>query len=228
MARITPLKGWRYNAALDEGIRNLTSPLFDVVSPNQLKTLYANPLNSIHVSVPLGPNPFENASKTINSWIADQILLQDPLPGIYVYYQYFQLPGERQLKCRKGFICNIKLEEWDNQVILRHENTMPASVKDREMILEKTQFNISPTHGLYSDDEFELEPYMDESMTHVIYESEDYQGVRDVLSVIHDADIIRKFVMKLKDICGDRFRMFCGWLSIFIVFKLKRNGKALI
>jgi uncharacterized protein (DUF1015 family) len=77
---------------------------------------------------------------------------------------------------------------------LRHESTIPKAVNDRTALLETTELNASPTHGLYSDPQFELEAYMDESMLYPIYETEDYQGVRDVLSVIHDAKIIRKFI----------------------------------
>ncbi len=44
----------------------------------------------------------------------------------------------------------------------------------------------------YTDHDFELEEYMDEAMKMPLSESEDYQGVREVLSVIHDAKIIKK------------------------------------
>jgi uncharacterized protein (DUF1015 family) len=79
-------------------------------------------------------------------------------------------------------------------VIQRHENTIPSSVNDRIEILEKTELNVSPTHGLYTDPTFELERYMDEAITAPIYETEDYQGVRDVLGVIHDANIVQHFI----------------------------------
>jgi uncharacterized protein (DUF1015 family) len=39
---------------------------------------------------------------------------------------------------------------------------------------------------------------MDEAITAPIYETEDYQGVRDVLAVIHDAKIIQAFIDHLK------------------------------
>jgi len=40
---------------------------------------------------------------------------------------------------------------------------------------------------------------MDEAITVAIYEGEDYQGVRDVLAVIQDANIIQKFIDVIKD-----------------------------
>lgn len=199
MAEILPLRAWRYNRRLNENIDQLTSPLFDVVSEKQREALYRNPVNSIHLSVPRGDAPSERATTLLQEWKEHGVLLQDELPGIYVYYQYFRLPGSDKEYVRKGFICNIKAYDWHERVLLRHENTIPSAVNDRIELLEKTELNASPTHGLYTDTTFALEPYMDESIRIPIYETEDYQGVRDVLAVIHDHEVIRLFVETIKD-----------------------------
>ncbi len=199
MAEIKPITAWRYNPALKEDIDNLTSPLFDVVSDKQLSTLYKNKVNSIHLSVPQLPYPAERARKILAKWRSEGTILQDTAPGIYVYYQYYTLPGQRKEYCRKGFICNIRVYDWDEKVILRHENTIPKAVNDRIRLLEQTQLNVSPTHGLYTDSDFELERYMDESIAAPMYSTENYQGVRDVLSVIQDEHIIEKFVTTVRE-----------------------------
>lgn len=216
MAEIKPFRAWRYNERLSKEIENLTSPLFDVVSEKQRNKLYQNPLNSIHISVPVGDNPALKGKETLLNWKKEGIVVQDPLPGIYVYYQYFTLPGNKKEYCRKGFICFIKAYDWEEKILLRHENTIPKAVNDRTELLDATQLNASPTHGLYSDPNFELESYMDESMKFPIYETEDYQGVRDVLSVIHDAKIIKKFISVIDDkqiILADGHHRYTGSLS---------------
>ena len=216
MAEIIPLKAWRYNPSLIPEIDQLVSPLFDVVSEKQRDKLYQQPYNSIHLSVPKGKNPPENAQLTLKKWKKSGIIIQDQIPGIYVYYQYFQLPGSSRQYCRKGFICNIRIYDWDENVILRHENTMPVSVNDRIDILEKTQLNVSPTHGLYEDPNFVLEEFLDESMATPLYETEDYQGVRDVLSVIHDAKVIKTFIHHLKEkqiVLADGHHRYAGSLA---------------
>jgi uncharacterized protein (DUF1015 family) len=199
MAEIKPLRAWRYNHSITKNLEAITSPLFDVVSEKQRKALYQNPYNSIHLSVPQEPNPTERAFKLLEDWKAKGIIEQDNLPGIYVYYQYFKLPGSPKEQCRKGFISNIRIHHWDDNVILRHENTIPKAVNDRIELLQKTELNVSPTHGLYTDTSFELEKYMDEAIRVPLYETEDYQGVRDVLAIIHDATIVQKFIDILKD-----------------------------
>lgn len=199
MAQIKPIRAWRYNPELSARMDELTSPLFDVVSAKQRENLYKNPFNSIHLSVPAGPNGSATAARLLAQWKASGVLRQDALPAIYVYYQYFSLPGSQRTYCRKGFVCHVRAYDWSEHVMLRHENTMPGSVADRTQLLAATQLHVSPTHGLYTDPDFRLEQYMDESMQHPVYETEDYQGVRDVLSLIQDAEAIRAFVDTLRD-----------------------------
>jgi uncharacterized protein (DUF1015 family) len=199
MAEIIPLRAWRYADSLRYQLDDLTSPLFDVVSNKQRQKLYENPLNSIHLSVPKGDNHAMDAHDKVKEWKRDGILVQDALPGIYVYYQYFTLPGSNKEQCRKGFIANLRIYDWNEKVLLRHESTMSHSVEDRLDVLHATQMNISPTHGLYTDATHEIETYLDESMKSPLYETEDYQGVRDVLSVIHDAVIIKRIQQIIAD-----------------------------
>lgn len=214
MAEILPFRAWRYAEHLD--IDELTSPLFDVVSAKQIKALYAQEYNSIHLSVPAYGVSYQHMADLQEEWKIKGILVQDKLPAIYVYYQYFSLSGSSKKYCRKGFITMIKAYNWDENQVLRHENVLPHSVNDRTELLRHTQMNIAPTHGLYTDPQFELEQYLDESMKSPIYETEDYQGVRDVLSVIHDVNVIQKFMDvlgKSKVILADGHHRYTGSLE---------------
>lgn len=223
MAEIKPIRAWRYNPELTKDIESLTSPLFDVVSEKQRKKLYQNPYNSIHLSVPR--SSAEEANNLLNRWKAEGIVIQDNLPAIYVYYQYFKLAGSTREYCRKGFVCHIRTYDWDEGVILRHENTIPKAVNDRVELLEKTQLHASATHGLYTDEQHQLEKLMDEAIQIPIYETEDYQGVRDVLAVIHDAAAIRKFLEVIRDkkiILADGHHRYEG--SLLLKHKMQRNN----
>lgn len=199
MAEIKPVRAWRYNNDLVKKVDSLVSPLFDVVSESQREKLYEEKYNSIHISVPKGENATENALNALKEWKKNGAIIQDQLPSIYVYYQYFTLPGSDREHCRKGFIANLRVYDWDERVLLRHENTMPHSVSDRMEVLDKTQMNVSPTHGLYTDPNKEIEKYLDNAMQSPLYETEDYQGVRDVFGVIHDAKIIQRIIEIIKD-----------------------------
>lgn len=230
MAEIQPLRGWRYNATLSADIDAYVSPLFDVVSAKQREALYRNPLNSIHLSVPRGTDPASMALERLREWQTNGVLRQDELPGIYAYYQYFRLPGSTREYCRKGFMCHIRAYDWDENVVLRHENTLPSSVNDRAELLARTQFQSSATHGLFRDEAFELETYLDEAMRTPLAETEeDYQGARDVLAVIQDADIIRRFQQVLaarQVILADGHHRYEGSLAYRQARELAADGQA--
>lgn len=199
MAEIRPLRAFRYKEELSDQIGDLVSPLFDVVSEKQRNALYKNPLNSIHLSVPIGENASNDAQKLLEQWKSQGTIIQEDKPAIYGYYQHFSLPGSTKEYVRKGFICNIRVYDWDEEIILRHENTIPHSVNDRLELIEKTQLNVSPTHGLYTDENHTIEDYLDASMSNPVYETEDYQGVKDVLSVIDDPETIKKVISIIRD-----------------------------
>ena len=230
MAEIQPLRGWRYNPTLSADIDAYVSPLFDVVSAKQREALYRNPLNSIHLSVPQADDPAAAALTRLREWQADGVLRQDELPGIYAYYQYFRLPGGAREYCRKGFMCHIHAYDWEEEVVLRHESTLPASVNDRAELLARTQLQSSATHGLYRDEDFELETYLDEAMrTPLVETEEDYQGARDVLAVIQDAAIIRRFQAVLaarQVILADGHHRYEGSLAYRQARELAADGQA--
>ena len=206
MPEIRPFRAWRYNSQISKNIGDITSPLFDVVTDKQLAKLYINPYASVHLSVPNSENPGEHAGELLKQWKNDGVIIQDSIPGIYVYYQYFSLPGSVNEITRKGLIANVRLAANGTDSILVHENTIHGQLKVRTDIIEKTELNISPTHGFYSDPDFELEAYLDEAIEYPIYVTEDYQGVRDVLAVIHDYKVIQYILNKIKNqkiILGD-------------------------
>lgn len=179
-------------------MEELTSPLFDVVSDAYRNFLYGHPHNSIHLSSPAEAHPPEAARVRLQHWIENDVLKQDKEPAIYAYEQVFSLPGSHQVHRRRGFICFIRAYDWDENVVFRHENTIPRAVNGRTEMLRQTLLNISPTHGLYHDPDFGLEPLLEEALQHPIYEVEDYQGVMNRMASITDPAVIGLFVKRLK------------------------------
>jgi len=199
MAKIRPFRAWRYNEAKIRDINKKFSPLFDVVSPEQLEQLYNIPNNSIHLSV---PRSHDEVLGKLKEWKEVGIIKQDPEPGIYVYYQEFSLFGDSRRYVRKGFISMIGLTgdpgKNEGDIVL-HEGTISHSVEDRTRLLEKTLLNVAPTHGLYDDPDLVLEQIMDRYMEKPRYEYIDYQGVINKLSIIRDPKDIAPFVNLLSE-----------------------------
>lgn len=193
MAKITPIQAWRYKPEIP--IQTVIAPLFDVVTEKQRQQLYKNPQNSIYLSV---PPPQIDLRKLIADW-KQKLLVKDEQPTIYVYYQYFSPPNSDVLQCRKGFIAHLAVTDWTEKIVLRHESTIPNAVGERTKILEETLLHASATHGLYTDETQCLEPLMDEAIEQPLYETEDFQGVKNVIATITDTEKIQRFVQLLAD-----------------------------
>jgi uncharacterized protein (DUF1015 family) len=189
MAEIRPLRGWKYHPEIGK-LEDLTSPLFDLSEKSLLEQLYKNPYNINHLFL---PRDTEEAARNLHAWKKDHILVQDPLPAIYAYSQSFHSKLTGKKKEITGFITNVRLHEWRDQVILRHENIMPHSVSHRSEIFEKTRMHFCPLHALYTDEQLHLEPWVLESLSTPFAEVTDLQGVTHKISMIHDLEIIGKF-----------------------------------
>lgn len=196
MAEIRPIRAWRYNRSLSSDLARLVAPLFDVVTPEQRAQLYTEPLNSIHLSVPIeGSQP----ARLLESWKASGVIVRDDLPAIFPYSQQYTDPLTGSTKRRTGFICNIRTRDWNDRVILHHENTIPTAVNDRATLLSETGLHASPTHGLYDDPSQVLEPYLKASLSAPLHAFTDDQGIRHELGVIHDHHVIQEFIGHLAD-----------------------------
>ncbi|MCS6905437.1 MAG: DUF1015 domain-containing protein [Bacteroidia bacterium] len=180
MAIIRPFSAWRYNSSLD--IREVVVPLLDNIE--QLQSYYDSPYNAIHLAF---PRAIHEVGKKLEEWKRKQILVRDPLPAIYPYYQAYSLYGQPRIYERKGFICLIRLNEiGTTPQIIQHENTIKYGLAARQQILENTKMNFAPTHGLFEGDNFEIEELMDKYMQHPIIEVVDAQGVRNKLGIIQN------------------------------------------
>lgn len=196
MAEIRPFHGWRYSKKAGK-LEDLTSPLFDISEKSLLEQLYKNPCNINHLFLPSDP---AEAEKKIGLWKQEKIFVRDPLPAMYVYSQLFQSGQTGKQKEIRGFICNVRLHEWEEGVILRHENIMPHSVSHRVEILEKTSMHFCPLHALYTDPARRLEPYILESAATPLASVTDLHGVTHTLSVIHDLKVIKEFAKVISKI----------------------------
>lgn len=190
MAIIKPINGWRYNMHKMPGIDHLISPLDGQYQKKDLDKYYNIPYNSIHLNKPVST---EQSAQLLESWKKQKVLVQDMVPGIYTYYQY--IPDGSVVK---GFICNMHNHAGEN-VVAKHEQTFSNAVDQLFHALKATAFNAGPIHGLYTDPQFKLEKWLDESIREPVYESTDHQGIKNKISIIHDKNVIHHFIECLAD-----------------------------
>lgn len=149
MAVIKPFRALRY-ADKAGSIAKLVCPPYDIISEDERSAYLAeNPYNVIRLELPRGEEPYAEAGRTLHEWEKSGILQQDTQPGLYIYEEEFTAYG--QTKRVKGFICRVKLEPFENGVILPHEETLSKAKQDRFQLMQSTFCNFSQIYSLYMD-----------------------------------------------------------------------------
>ncbi len=154
---VGPFTGLRYNPRYVPDLSVVMTPPYDVISATERETyLASNPYNMIHLilgteyeSDTADNNRFTRAAAALQQWRRDGVLLQEEQPAIYLYQQDFVFEGQPER--RSGFICRVRLEDYQAQVIFPHETTFAAPKADLLRLWQACQANVSQVFAVYID-----------------------------------------------------------------------------
>lgn len=160
MATIQPFQPYRYSAQAGDPARLLTQPYDKIDSAMQARYLAASPYNLVRVilgerrdSDNDSDNAYTRAAQYLDEWIRQGILERDAAPGLYAYFQNFEVPDSGERLTRKGFIGLGKIEDYSAGVVYRHEQTLTGPKKDRLKLLRHTRAHFGQLFMLYPDPE---------------------------------------------------------------------------
>ena len=170
MARIFPFQPYRYSLKAGPIEKLVTQP-YDKISPEmQTRYLAQNPNNLVRVI--LGErlpsdneqqNVYTRAAGYLTDWIASGILAQEAEPSLYAYFQEFSVPDTGEKLNRKGFIGVGAVEDYSENVVHRHEQTLSGPKKDRMELLKHTHAHFGQIFMLYPDPKGEIDQILDEA-----------------------------------------------------------------
>src|SRR6202007_203104 len=168
MALVQPFRAYRYNPSVAPFERVLTQP-YDKISPAMQEKYYAaDPHNLIAVEkgrnlpddTPQN-NVYTRAAASLEDWIRDGIVQQDPAPSFYAYSQEYTVPGTDERRTRRGFIGPGHLEDYSAGVVFRHEQTLSGPKADRLELLRHTETHTGQLFLLYSDPAARIDALLD-------------------------------------------------------------------
>jgi uncharacterized protein (DUF1015 family) len=170
MAKIFPLKAWRYAPEAGPVDKLLTQP-YDKISPAMQQRYYdANPHNLVRIilgrkqeSDSESDNVYTRGAALFADWTANGILKQDPTAAFYAYFQEFTLPDSGETLVRKGFIGLGQVEPYENNIVYRHELTLAGPKKDRLQVLAHTHAHFGQIFMLYPDREMVIDRILDDA-----------------------------------------------------------------
>jgi uncharacterized protein (DUF1015 family) len=207
MAKIFPFRGLRYNPSKVNLAEVVTQP-YDKISPEMQDLYYgSSPYNLVRVILgkpESGDNDqhsvYSRAATYVEQWRTNGVLTADDEPSLYLYTQTFRVPGDHSgaVMERRGFIALGQLEDYDQKVVFRHEQTLSKPKADRLNLLRSTQTHFGQLFMLYSDPAAEIDAALRQSGPAT-------SEVRDEYDVLHrmwkvsDPNIIQAVQAKMAD-----------------------------
>src|SRR4030088_1413359 len=141
IADVRALPGIRYYLARVGDPSTVVAPPYDVISDSQLARYEAlSPYNVVRLTRP--GHDYERASNTFEDWQREGILKADPA-SMYVHEVRFN--GRRRL----DLIAALRLQPYEDRVVLPHERTHRGPKEDRLALLRATNANLEPLWFLY-------------------------------------------------------------------------------
>ncbi|SRR5579875_689580 len=200
MAEIQPFRAFRFDpnrVALQDV---LTQP-YDKITPAMQERYYAaSPYNLIAIEkgrIFPGDSKEESvytrAAKKLREWIAEKVVVQDTEPSIYIYSQEFLVPGSKDRRTRLGFIALIRLQDYADGVVYRHERTLSAPKADRIELLRQMRAQTGQIFLLYDDPSLQIERWLEEiSRAAKPLEVTDEYGVIHRMWPVSDSTLIER------------------------------------
>lgn len=197
MAIVKPFKAVRPNQGYAEKIAALP---YDVMNTEEARKMVENnPLSFLNIDraeihFPPGFNPYDpqvyaKAKEILHKMIDDQAYIQDEQPSLYIYRQIMN--GRAQT----GIVCCASVDDYLNDVIKKHEFTLPEKEIDRINHIDSLSAQTGPIFQTYRNQP-EIDAIIDEWTTNhpPVYDFVSNEGVSQICWVINDQAVIDKLV----------------------------------
>ena len=151
MPRIKPFQALRPVADLASRVASVP---YDVVNRDEAAALAdGNPLSFLHVvrpdidfppeQDPYAPEVYDRAAYNLQQLLVDGVLIREPLECLYAYRQVMN--GRAQT----GIVCCVHIDDYENNLILKHEKTRKSKEDDRTRHVLALKANAGPVFLTY-------------------------------------------------------------------------------
>lgn len=151
MPRIKPFQALRPVADLASQVASVP---YDVVNRDEAAALAdGNPLSFLHVvrpdidfppeQDPYAPEVYDCAAHNLRQLLINGVLIREPLECLYAYRQVMN--GRAQT----GVVCCVHIDDYENNLILKHEKTRKSKEDDRTRHVLALNANAGPVFLTY-------------------------------------------------------------------------------
>jgi uncharacterized protein (DUF1015 family) len=169
VATIASFRGYRYNKAVAGDLNKVVTQPYDNIDDTLRAEYYGRSEHNVVRIIKgttkeldsINDNQYTRAADFWERWIEDRILVRDPGPAIYPYFQEYKV--EDQTFVRKGLIALVQLDDKKAKV-RAHEKTLEGPKADRLKLMRATEANDGQIFMLYDDSEQKVNKLIDEGL----------------------------------------------------------------
>ena len=146
MAVVRPFRALRYDPAVAGRLDSLVAPPYDVIGPEQRDELAGqSQYNVVHLTL---PDSEEAAAGSLAEWQELGVLVRESEPACWWLAQEYVGP-DGIARRREGFVAALRLEPYENRVVLPHERTHAGPKEGRLRLLRATRTQLEPLFFLW-------------------------------------------------------------------------------
>ncbi len=166
MALLHPFRAFRFNQGRVSDLNAVVTQPYDKIPVSVQQQYYArSPHNIVRITRSREKNEspdtdYPDAGRMLECWVAERVLVQDPSPAFYAYYQDYEIDAEP--RTQKGFVGLLDLKRSAGG-ILPHERTLDEPKVDRLRLMRRTRCNEDMIYTLYTDDRLAVNRLLDDT-----------------------------------------------------------------
>jgi uncharacterized protein (DUF1015 family) len=146
VAVVRPFRALRYDEAVAGPLESLVAPPYDVIGAEQREELLGqSPYNVVHLTL---PDSEEQAAASLVEWRERGVLARDSEPTCWWLAQEYVGP-DGVARRREGLVAALRLEPYENRVVLPHERTHAGPKEGRLRLLRATRTQLEPLFFLW-------------------------------------------------------------------------------
>ena len=194
MVNVKPFQGLR---PIPEKVGEVASPPYDVLDSNEAREKAKdNPISFLHVVKPEidldpsidvhDPSVYAKGAENLNRLIDDRVMARDAKPCYYIYK--LRMGDHEQI----GLVAAASVEDYENDLIKKHEYTRPDKEKDRVDHVDHLNAQTGPVFLTYRADAG-IDGLMEEGMKkEPVYDFIGDYDVQHTFFVVDDDALIKK------------------------------------
>jgi uncharacterized protein (DUF1015 family) len=148
MATVRPFRALRYDEAKAGPLETLVAPPYDVLSEEErLAYRERSSYNIVHLTLP-DPGGEDEAARLYRTWRDEGILARDPERAFWWLAQDYVGP-DGIARTREGLVASLRVEPYENRIVLPHERTHAGPKEGRLRLLRATRAQLEPIFLLW-------------------------------------------------------------------------------